>query len=530
MTADSGTTDTASDDDWRALPAAAIAALYINGVQRVIRENLFVFFGAGTGFAVSDALGLRELIGTVILVALGGLLVALIYHRRFRYRVDEDAVRVRQGLFEQKELKVRFERVQNIGMSQPVYLRPVKLVRLTLETPGAAQTEVRLPGIPRTEAESLRERIASVRKQRPEAVPANADAADSITRESSEETDDAPAFRPSAGDLFQYGLTSNQVWILLAIVSPALMNWVEQHVGEWVDALQASGVIQAGLWDKAPMLVALGVGVFVLLLVLLLLVLSGIVALVRFHGFELRVDDERFIARFGLFDARESTLKKIKMHAVQFTQTAIGRALGQWHAVGHQTGMAEMQGVVNNDRRFLVPGICDSVLPEFATRLTGSDWSMPVWQGIERRYRSMLIARICAGLVVVGCGVMMLIARDWLPGLMVAAIGAVAILVLCGLIALIVHQTWRRWGWSLQGRRMSIRQGFIGQSFVQFDLTRCQQIRVRTSPYQRRHGLATVVFRLPHGDVMLPYLRRDLADALADLALYRAESSMLHAL
>ncbi|MDT8449631.1 MAG: PH domain-containing protein, partial [Wenzhouxiangellaceae bacterium] len=148
------------DAGWKALPVAAVGALYVNGIQRFVRENLVMFFGAGTGFAALDSLGWREFALFVALALSIGLLIAVIYHRRFRYQVDGEAVRVRQGLFEQKELKVRFERVQNIGFSQPIYLRPFGLTRVQLETPGAAQTEVRLPGIRTAEAEAIRDRIS----------------------------------------------------------------------------------------------------------------------------------------------------------------------------------------------------------------------------------------------------------------------------------------------------------------------------------------------------------------------------------
>src|SRR6056297_3361395 len=156
------------ESTWKALPVSAVGALYINGIQRFVRENLIVFFGAGTGFAVSESLGWREFGLGAGLVLLTGLLVALIYHRRFRYRVDEDSVRVRKGLFEQQELKVRFQRVQNVGFSQPIYLRPLGLIRVTLETPGAAQTEVSLPGIASGEATALRDLISGATGRRTE--------------------------------------------------------------------------------------------------------------------------------------------------------------------------------------------------------------------------------------------------------------------------------------------------------------------------------------------------------------------------
>jgi hypothetical protein len=66
----------APPSDWRALPVAAVAALYVNGVQRFVRENLLAFTGAGTGIALSDSLGWREFLGITALVLLVGLLLA----------------------------------------------------------------------------------------------------------------------------------------------------------------------------------------------------------------------------------------------------------------------------------------------------------------------------------------------------------------------------------------------------------------------------------------------------------------------
>src|SRR6056297_701079 len=216
---------------WKALPVSAIGALYINGIQRFVRENLIAFFGAGTGFAVSDSLGWREFGLGAGLVLLAGLLIAMIYHRRFRYRVDEDSVRVRKGLFEQQELKVRFQRVQNVGFSQPIYLRPLGLIRVTLETPGAAQTEVSLPGIASVEATALRDLISGATGRVAEEENQSADA-----------HDDAPtaAFSASGADLFKYGMTSNQIWILLAVFGALASNWVESRVSSWVEQLSAS--------------------------------------------------------------------------------------------------------------------------------------------------------------------------------------------------------------------------------------------------------------------------------------------------
>ncbi|MEM7055163.1 MAG: PH domain-containing protein, partial [Pseudomonadota bacterium] len=128
------------DENWKRLPWSAVVTMYINSVQKFVRQNIFLFFGAGTGVALSDWFGLQEvaLIGGLLLLA--GLLYVMVYHRRFQYQITADIMRVRSGFFERKELKIRFDRVQTTGMSQPIYMKPMGLTRFSLQTPGAAVT------------------------------------------------------------------------------------------------------------------------------------------------------------------------------------------------------------------------------------------------------------------------------------------------------------------------------------------------------------------------------------------------------
>mgnify|MGYP006283733355 CR=1 FL=1 len=508
-------------DGWRALPVTAVGALYVRGIQRFVRENLLAFAGAGTGFAVSDALGWAEFAGIALLILLGGLLIALIYHRRFRYRTDDAAVRVRQGLFERKELKVRFERVQNVGFSQPVYLKPFALTRVTLETPGAAQTEVELPGIATDEALALRDEINGVRGS---ATPGR----DGVGSDPNEDAGSADrpdvVFHAGAADLFRYGLTSNQVWILLGIVGPLAGDWFETRFEGLVESLTAAGILDAGQLAGAPFLVGLAVIGVVFTIALILMLLSGLLAIVRFHGFTLTRDEERFRGSFGLLDAREKTLRKAKLHSVELVQTGIGRLVGNWHVIGHQTGMGEVQQQPGGgDRRFLVPGLDTDRLPAVASALSQRSWSFPEVRAVDRRLRTVLWTRICVPLLLLGA----LLAWGAGGRMHWPAIGLAA---LAGLLAAAMHLRWKRWGWAQEGDRLTVRSGFIGQRWMAFDLDRCQQIRLVASPYQRRHGLATLRIRLPHGEQQLPYLPRRVADRLVNIVLERVERARMHGL
>lgn len=512
-TGDTGQTGVA----WQRLPMAAVVAMCVSGAQKAVRENLFLFIGGGTGVLVFDAFGLREaaMVGGAMLLL--GLLSTLIYHRRFRYRITDRSIRVRRGLFEVSELKVRFERVQNVAFSQPLYLKPLGLIRVNLETPGATQTEVELPGIPSADAKALREFVAGA--HRPTASVASGEEGGATEVEVRR----SPAlFGARFGDLFRYGMTSSQLWIVLGVVGGPLAERVGDRVEDGVKWLEASGLIGVDDLSSAPLLAVLLVLGLVALFILLGLALSGLIAVVRFHGFRLTGDEDRLQAVYGLLDQREKSLNRSKLHSIEIVQTAFGRLLGRWHVVGHQAAL-DAANPLNQDKRFLVPGISKTKLEAVTSELVGRAWSPPDFQGIHPRFRRVLWLR----LVLLPLALLLV-----LYALSPSKPGAVP-LVLLGLAVLatgLIHLRWKRWGLHIGHTGLQLREGLIGTTMILFEDARCQQVKVRRSPYQRRHGLATLVIRLPHGEKTVPYLPEPLAAAIANRLLYRIETSHAHAL
>ena len=515
------------DDDWQRLPKSAVVTMYINGIQKFVRDNILVFFGAGTGFALSDAFGLRELVLIGGLLLLAGLLIALIYHRRFQYRIDEKNIRVRKGFFERKELKVPFDRVQTTGMSQPIYMKPLGLTRFTLQTPGAAITEVALPGIPFTQAEALRDRIASI-QYKGQPGESSQDSPNGI-----EEDSESPAkpeavalFEAKPGDLFLYGLTNNQIWIMIGALSGPLFGILEDRIGSLVEWLQGLALFQMLNLGESPFLLVFLVIVLLLVFGALLMSLSGVLAIVRFYRYRLTAESDGFKSRFGLLDRREKTLKKIKLHSIQLVQTAIGRAIGRWHLIGHQTGMSELAELSGGSQKFLVPGVPNARIFDMAEGLDDYEFNDPDWQPIDPLFRRVLTVRI--SLLMIAFAVLI----QLLPTDHLFTMDIVSLVTLAGNLLLLpmIRLRCKRWGYVRQTDMLLIRSGFIGQSIMRFELQRCQQLRVKQSPLQRRRGLANLVIRLPHGEVVIPWIEFEQARDLANILLYRIESAALHSL
>lgn len=495
------------DADWQRLSPLALVFLIVSGLQRQVRENLFLFAGAGAGAAFTDWLGVRELVLIVLAFVLISTLGAMIYHRRFRFRLEADAVRVRRGLIEQKELRVRFDRVQNIQLGQPFYYRPFGLVRFSLQTPGAADKEVELPGIPRALAETMRDRISAVRASGPAAAdqehPGPAAAASTL-------------FAASPGRLFLHGLSSNQVWVIAGLffyLGGNLLERFDERMEIWMES--AVDNAEALVTPGSPWLLGLSV---VLVFLLLLFGLSGLLALARYWRFELFERGDRLVATAGLFDRKEQTVRRNKVTGVMLRQSAVGRVLGCWSLLVRQTRSSD-EDVAASRNAFLLPGLRSGDLTLSATLLPGLDWARE-FHGISPRFRQFAWSRLLLGLVAT-LGVLALILGP-------AHWSLVGIALLAGLAVPALHLRFRQWGWARQERMLWVRRGLFGRRFDGFDLEKVQQARVTSSPYQRRHDLVSLELVLPHGSISLPFLPEADAAGLANLAVTAAEMAHAH--
>lgn len=497
---------------WQRLAPMALLFLIINGGAKFVRENLYAFAGAGAGFAFLDRLGMREFVLGGLAALLVAVLIAAVYHRRFQFRVEGDAVRVRRGLIENKDLRIRFARVQNVGLSQPLYFRPFGLVRFTLETPGAESTEVALPGISRELALVLRDHIARAGGKAVEEVVEETGAEEVSDPATDPATDPSLLHAPGNLRLFAHGLVSNQVW-LIAGVAASLFGTMRDRIEQWIDSTGVSLIAQRLLelgWA--------GAAAGVLFLAALLFGLSGVLSLVRFYGFVLRDLGDRLLAVGGLLDKREQNIRREKLTGLTLYQTALGRLIGQWYLVGKQASSKEFE-MDPSGRHFLIPGMRRDDLGLVGHLMPGFSVPQKV-RPISRRFRTLFWTRTSAAVLVLAG-----LAWWYLPELRLFVAGMLAVLLL---ILWLIHRSWRCWGWQVIDGMCWIQQGLFGLRRDAFELAVVQQAAVVRTPYFRRHGLASVRLVLPHGQVTVPFIAHRDAIDLANRAIHAAETSLAH--
>jgi putative membrane protein len=139
-----------------------------------------------------------------------------------------------------------------------------------------------------------------------------------------------------------------------------------------------------------------------------------------------------------------------------------------------------------------------------------------VFTGVDR-FRYLLVVSALPLLILVGPSLSLsLVLSGWFA--LIWPLGALITLW-------IVDRCWRQTGWAVDRDTVLFRKGFIGSRTTLFPLFKIQRVDLVQTPAQRRRGLAHLTLHLASHSVTMPWMRAEEAEALRDLALYRAEST-----
>jgi hypothetical protein len=127
-------------------------------VQAAIMATVFGLLA----FAVSRlALSLPVWVPVVVFVVflVGGVGLALLRYRVWRYEVREDALYLERGVFTRVRTVVPFVRIQHVDSSRGPLERLIGLASTVVYTAGSRGADVTVPGLTPDGADGLRERL-----------------------------------------------------------------------------------------------------------------------------------------------------------------------------------------------------------------------------------------------------------------------------------------------------------------------------------------------------------------------------------
>ena len=401
--------------------------------------------------------------GVLVLVSLG-------QYFTYRFRVDADGIVIRSGLFQKSLRNIPYTRIHNVALHQTVLHRVFGVAEVKLESAGGITPEGQMRVLSLADAHALEELVRVHGKA--QSVP-GAEAA-----EGAEEPTVLLSLPTS--EVIRLGLISNRGMIVVA----AAFGLVAQSGGELLgDAMQGTAKSLVGMSQEMKLgiaaTIAAGVALVVLLLVAIRL-LSVVLALLQFHGFTLTEDGRRLSAQRGLLTRVRANMPRQRIQAWSLRESLTHRWFGRQGLV---VDSASIQAA--NDQRSLrdlAPVATPAAIDELIRHLLpGRTWPMQQWHPLHpRAWRRQFAIPALVAVVLAGVA-------TWQQGLW-----GLAVLALLPLFFVRAKVWARHAGYSEESGLIAVREGWLDKRWRFAEVRKLQSLTLTQSPFDRRHGMASV--------------------------------------
>jgi len=421
------------------------------------------------------------LVGAGVLV-----LVSLAQYFTYRFRVDDEGIVIRRGLLQKSLRHIPFQRIHNVALHQTLLHRVFGVAEVRLESAGGMQAEGEMRVLSLADAHALEQLVRS--RARGEARSAEAGAAAQV------ESATTLLALPTS-EVIRLGLISNRGMLLVAAALGVMaqtggdlfgdgVEYVADHASDW------SRAYALGMAGTALALVAM-----LVFAVIALRLLSVLLALLQYHGFTLTETGRRLSAQRGLLTRMRASMPRSRIQSWSLRESLTHRWLGRQ---GLRVDSASMD--TGNDQRSL-RDLAPVATPEAMVALIrhllpGHAWPMAQWRPLHPKAwrRQFAVPALFAFALT---GVLL-----WLHGLW--GFVALALLPLFAVRAVV----WARHaGYSVQGGLVAVREGWLDKHWRFAEVRKLQSLRLAQSPFDRRHGMASLLMDTVGASPMEPPLR-----------------------
>jgi putative membrane protein len=444
--------------------------------------------------------------------------VAFEFFRYFtlRYRFGPEELVVRKGLIFRNERHIPFARIQNINLLQGVLHRWFGVADVSIETAGGKEPEAILKVLSVDAVGQMRRRVF-----RESGLPAaEAGGATRYNSAESADTAKAPAEAPrtlilhlSPRELAVLGLITVRGLALMAVVIGIgweLDLWDQFNVRQWINERAAQGI---STLEKALALAGVIVGIP------FLAALSIAWCLLRFYDYRLEADGEDLHISGGLLTRRSATIPRHRIQLITIRESLMHRLFRRVSVRVETAAGASEEDEEAKDRlmaqRWFVPIVrreeAANVLRQVLPRL---DLERIAWHPLPPKARGRMMKRNA----VVALLLALPVAWFFWPW------GMAAGLVFLAFGLWHAHRSAAYIGWDHTPFGVVYRSGVLTRCVSATFPDKVQVVSVRQTPFDRRHGMASLRVDTAgagpaNHSVRIPFLDRGTAQRLAAVLL-----------
>ncbi len=431
--------------------------------QFIVPLLALLLFGRG------DRYQLWSLVAVAVLV-----LTSLAEYLTYRYRLTSDGLVVRSGWLHRSVRDIPFARIHNVSLHQNVLHRLVGVAEVRLEAAGGTKPEAQMRVLKMDEALALE---ALVRR-------GGSTAAVGDSALATEQT--APLLTLSTGELIRLGLISNRGLVLVAAAFGALAQTGDDLFGALIKRWGKLGFGWVSDWighhvHDSPLVMGLAITSLVVIALLLVRLLSVVLAIVQYHGFILREDDDRIRVERGLLARSRSSAKRRRIQAWSLREGLLHRWF-QRRSLRVNTAVSQQgkqQHALKELAPIATPHRCEELIHHF---LPDAGWAELDWQPVHPRawmriaLPSMWLLSMASGLACWHFGWIGLSCLLATPVLLWRARHIAA----CS-------------GHACNGHLVAWRRGWLDKRWNFAEIGKLQALRLSQSPLDRRLGMASLL-------------------------------------
>ncbi|ENH96635.1 hypothetical protein J416_09669 [Gracilibacillus halophilus YIM-C55.5] len=422
---------------------------------------------------------------------------------RYTYQVEDDQIRIEQGILIRKRRTISKHRIQSIDLSQSVIHRIFGLTKVQIETAGNDHNiDAKLHAVRMHEGKALHDHLKYNKHQNAQ----DHEASEPLNQtENEKNAKHYPSKTIRLQSLFIAGSTSGSFGVIIGLIGVSFSE-LESLIPDHYYNRLTNWVFEQAI----PTFIFLAIFFFILLWAFGILM-----TLVQYWNFTItRYDKELFITR-GLLEKKQSTIPLKRIQAVGINETVIRQPLGFATlyvevASGEVTNSPEMYTILFPlIRKKQIAAFLEELLPEY--RYTQSSMAH-----VPKRALPYYLVRMGV-LPLIATTIVGIFAFEWI----------VLPLVITVLALILAYFQYKVAGYQIEGDQLTLQSRKINKDTVFVNHKRLQSFKLKQHIFHRKQDLASldtaILSRFAGRHLILKELNEHDVDRIANWYSYRNE-------
>ena len=443
---------------------------------------------------------------SIIAIAVLAAIYSIAAFFKYYFYIKGQKLIVQKGVFKKSLVEIPFDRIQSINFEQNLIHRLFGVVKLNMDTAGSIGNELQLNALDRNMARSLSEIILSSRRSK--AKKSNNGETDP------KENNLTGIFRLTIAQLIKVGITENHIrsgGVIIFFIFYLYESFEEVGVNLIEKGEQYVPVAQ----QLTQSLIS--IAILLILFAIIAFVISIVRTILNYYDLKMYRKAGGFVIVSGLLNKKEKAAKDTKIQVIKSSQNLLQKMGGIYELMMQQASSV----AVSESKSIKVVGLSAHNVRQTHKYILKDNFEMAEQMPLQKVNKYYLIRRLVYSAVFATavCGICILSYRfDYL---LIAAL--LSMLAFSG-----SYLSYKKKQYGISESLIKITGGVFGHTTTLIESFKIQSLELKSTIFQRRRGLASLVLNTASGSVRIPDITNEECFRLMNYLAAVVEGSKKH--